>query len=471
MKYIFCLFCLFCALPLEAAPQRPVEKMTFLDNGKVKVGCDLSLGGAITHLSTPGKTNMVNSHDLGRQVQMSYYSGPSPLIIDGKRPAAHWAFLGWNPIQSGDHGYNPSRVQEYHNDGKRIRLQCVPMLWPHDNIPAECVFEMDVKLDGYTVEITGRLKNKRKDKKLYPARDQELPAVYLNGPYHRLFTYSGAKPFTAGPMTQIVKKKAEPGPWSYWFATENWAALVNDDNFGVGVWHPGAYRFVGGFSGAPGKGGTKDAPTGYIAPLAVMHLDHNITHEYRTILIVGSLADIRQHIHARSKVPKPPHYVFTNQRLGWSHHGFGDTGWPIKGKLDLRLTEKSGELVGPVGFWQAKEAPTLTVEAGLKTRAQQGRIYWATLEEPTFAAKRSVSFAIKGDGKIRSYTIPLSKQMGYVGVITQLRLDPIEAGESGDGVEIKAIGFTPLSRGSGGKSGLREALGPLDNAFGASQAR
>ena len=56
---------------------QPAPKMAFLDNGKVRIGLDLSLGGAVPFISSqdhPG--NIINSANLGRQIQISHYSGP-----------------------------------------------------------------------------------------------------------------------------------------------------------------------------------------------------------------------------------------------------------------------------------------------------------------------------------------------------------------------------------------------------------
>ena len=69
--------------------------MTFLDNGEVRVGMDLALGGAVTFISSrdhPG--NIINSADLGRQIQMSHYSGPWPFEVGDKIPHKTWAGLG-----------------------------------------------------------------------------------------------------------------------------------------------------------------------------------------------------------------------------------------------------------------------------------------------------------------------------------------------------------------------------------------
>src|SRR6478672_11735591 len=76
--------------------------LSWLDNGTIRLGVDLDLGGAITWLSKSGDSlNIINTHDWGREVQMSFYSGPIPFVAGDKRPAAAWAGLGWNPVQAG----------------------------------------------------------------------------------------------------------------------------------------------------------------------------------------------------------------------------------------------------------------------------------------------------------------------------------------------------------------------------------
>ena len=75
--------------------QQPAPKITFLDDGEVRIGMDLALGGAVTFISSkdhPG--NIINSADLGRQIQMSHYSGPWPFEVGDKKPHRAWAGLG-----------------------------------------------------------------------------------------------------------------------------------------------------------------------------------------------------------------------------------------------------------------------------------------------------------------------------------------------------------------------------------------
>ncbi|MBP5621744.1 MAG: hypothetical protein J6X44_06995, partial [Thermoguttaceae bacterium] len=92
------------------------EPMRYIENNRVKLGLDLSLGGAVTYLEDKlnHSGNMINSFDWGRQIQLSYYSGPTPYVgPNGEQPSPSWAGLGWNPIQSGDCGGFRSQVLDF----------------------------------------------------------------------------------------------------------------------------------------------------------------------------------------------------------------------------------------------------------------------------------------------------------------------------------------------------------------------
>jgi hypothetical protein len=447
--FILALGCAAGALLAEPhrAGQSPAQaddrRMSYLDNGVIRLGVDLDLGGAITHLSTskPGD-NVVNSFDWGRQIQMSHYSGPVPFTPNGKQPRGDWAGLGWNPIQVGDCFGNRSKIIEHRNDGKSIYVRCIPMQWPLNNEPGECTFECWIELNDNTAKVRSRMVNRRSDKTQYPARGQELPAVYTNGPLWRLMTYAGDKPFTNDTLVQQPAKM----PWSNWEATENWAALVNDGGWGLGVWNPGAYSFIGGFAGKPGTGGPKDNPTGYIAPTGNEIIDYNIDEEFEYTLILGRVDEIRQYVYAHAQKPAPPMYRFEKDRRHWSYAEATDAGWPITGELNVKLDGKHPELLGPTAFWSAKEAPVLYIEAACHAAQPHGRVYWRRHDSPAYSADKSLPLELTSDEKFHVYEVPLGSSAEYRGAITGLRIDPVAAGGAGDFIRIKSVSLRKPER-------------------------
>ena len=70
------------ALALAAASVRPAasagdDSFLFLDNGRVRVGVDVTRGGSIGWLSASGGRNLVNHADMGREVQLRRVGGES----------------------------------------------------------------------------------------------------------------------------------------------------------------------------------------------------------------------------------------------------------------------------------------------------------------------------------------------------------------------------------------------------------
>ncbi len=423
---------------IAAVPPAGAARTGYLDNGHIRLGVNLDLGGAITYMSKSGTdVNLINSFDWGRQIQMSHYAGPIPFTPNGKQPKPEWAGLGWNPIQSGDAFGNRSRMLDYRNDGKEIYVKSVPMQWPLNNEPGECTFECWIHLDGNTARVRSRMVNSRSDMTQYSARDQELPAVYTNGPWCRLMTYRGDKPFTGDAISQIPSKF----PWSGWQATENWAALVNDAGWGLGIWEPGATTFIGGFFGKTGSGGPKDAPTGYIAPLQVEILDHNIAYEYQYVLILGALDEIRNYVTAHTPKRIPPSYRFVKDRQHWHYENASDTGWPIAGELNIVPQGGNPQLIGPMQMWEARSAPTLIIDAAFTTDQTHAKLFWKRSDAPEFSEDRRITFSTIPDGKYHTYVVNLSHSPEYRGAITGIRLDPAMSGKPGESIRVKTIAF------------------------------
>ena len=439
---------------LRAAGQS--EKLSTLTDGKLTVGADLNRGGAITLLKhAEDGRNLVNNHDCGRQIQQSYYSGPRPFDPNGTMHPA-WNNWCWNPIQVGDVYGNRAEVVEHRNDGREIYTRTIPLHWALNNVPGECTFETWIRLQGGVVKVRCRLNNHRSDKTQYHAHGQELPALYTVGTLHRLFTYTGTRPFTGDSLERIENNGP---PWTGWLGTENWAALVDEDDWGVGLHHAGALKYTGGFHGEPGVGGSSDRHTGYFAPLHLEILDHNITYGYEFTLIPGTLQEIRDWVYEHRPEPRP-NYVFRSDRQHWRYRNAGDAGMPVEGHLTVRPGPGDPQMIGPRCAFRAEQVSKLYVRTRYRlsdpdSGQLQGRLYWQNAtddraEPGRWSNDRSVAFTVR-NGELRTYELDMSESPGWHGLITGLRFDPVPSGKGDDRVDVMGIGHDPglLEKGAG----------------------
>ncbi|MGC8625695.1 MAG: hypothetical protein ACP5VQ_10600 [Phycisphaerae bacterium] len=430
--------------------------MSYLDNGVIRVGVDLRMGGAITWLSKSGdRINLINDYDRGREVQMSDYSGPIPYIPPGKQILPAWRSLGWNPVQAGDAFGHASRVTYFQNSGRSLVVRCIPMQWPLDDVPSHCTFETQLKLEGPAVYVSCVLRAFRKDHTQYQAVRQEMPALYTSSRFYRLFTYKGAKPFTHAPVSCLdpasrIAKALSATPsglpvlWaSHALMTENWAAMVDKSGFGVGIWEPGSYSFASGFFGRPGLGNPHSYASGYMSPRQIELIDHNIRFAYRYILIVGTVKAIRQYVYAHAHRVLSPVWRFDRCRRHWSYVHAHDTGWPIKGHLNISLAQGDPEMIGPVAFWQASQNPVLYIDAKFTGAHGAARVFWRGIDTPGFSAGNSLTFPIRGDGHYHIYAIRLAASNTYRGAMIQLRVDPVLdwRGRPDAWCAVRSIGF------------------------------
>jgi len=412
----------------------------FIENEHIRVGITRKWGGAITHVSVPGGPNIINSHDLGRQIQQSYYSGPPNYQKAGKQKSKEWAAFPWNPIQTGDAYRNGSKVVDVRTGTNSLYVKTIPMLWPMNDDPGECTMETWITLDPMRPAFTykARLTNHRSDKTQYKGGAQEVPAVYVNGPYHHLMTYTGDKPFIGDALRELRNDHNESWPWVNSFPTEGWAALVDDSGSGIGVIVDYPLEFHGGFYGKRGVGGETDASTGYMSPIASEILDHNVVFDYKVDFVVGMLDDIRAAAKRKHR-SRLPAWDFSERRSGWIYQTGTDAGFPLKGR-GLGGTPEPGletlRLLGPYSFWQANAAKRVRVQITANSPGTM-RVFWRGLPpadastKPSlwaawrgtwFANERSVSQAY-AVGKKRWLTVELSNNPNYKGAICGLGMD------------------------------------------------
>lgn len=426
-------------------------KQLFLTNQKVRMGIDLNSGGAITYLSEAGSTiNMVNIPDLGRQIQTALYGGPNPYSQNGKKPVDYWRNLGWNPVQTGDYYNHPSRIISYQQGENTLYVKSVPLVWPLFDELAECMFEHWYELRDNVVHVRCHVTVYRSDTTHYEARTQEMPCVYLNGPYYRIVSYVGTKPFTNDAVSEFI----DGGNWYYRHSSENWTALLNDQGRGLGLYRPGEVRFGSAKFGVGRTGGEYDLDSGYMNTQPFLVIDHNGEYDYEYTLILGSVSDIRQYVYSQPRPAKYPDYRFVNDRLGWYYRNTRDTGWPIQNELTVHWERDSLHKVGfhiasPMTAWYAADVPRIYIQAAFQTKATSARFFWLKPEEHTEiteAPGRYVDFPIVGDGQFRTYEINTSQLGGWNGLIAQIALTSPESqatNGAGSMVRIRSVTTTP----------------------------
>lgn len=439
---------LLAVLALHAGePPRPEPRMSFLDNGTVRIGADLTLGGAITHLSHRDRPqNLINSHDLGRQIQMSHYSGPIPFQPAGKQLKEEWKGIGWNPIQTGDVFGHPSRVLEHRNDGRELYVKCIPMHWPLENMPGECTYETWTTLDGATATMRFRATNARPDTTAYHARMQELPAVYVISRLHRFMAYVGERPFTGGELTHLENDFTKPWPWTRRIASEGWAALVGGDGWGLGVAGAGIFQFDGGLFGKAGSDDVRGSATAYVAPVRIESFDHDLVYEYRTVLTLGTLAEIRTRLVALAERGLPA-WTFAEGRSHWHVEGGLDAGRPREGMWRVPLEAGAPRLVSPVRCWRAEDAASVELDAACAGGSTTLRLRWRCLGdgEPWNPA-RVLTVPAAGDGAFARQRFAVAGHPHWTGLVTGIAIETVEGARPGAELALRRVAVLPAGR-------------------------
>lgn len=246
------------------------EHWLFLDNGHVRLGVNIDAGGCLGWFSpSHSANNLLNAYDHGRYVQQSYYGDPDGSDWNGKP----WRY---NPVQGGSWKGVPATVLEQKADKHSLYVKTKPRQWASGADVDDMVMEQWFTLEGglarlkYRMTYTGKTEHK--------PTHQELPAVFVTPRCDTLvFTQDG----------KLVRQ--QPGAANeYPKLPERWAAWVDKNDQGLGIWFPHAdlvtcYRVRG----------TGVADCSYLAPLQTFGLKPGQVFEYEVVLAIGSVEQIK----------------------------------------------------------------------------------------------------------------------------------------------------------------------------------
>jgi hypothetical protein len=261
------------------APGMNAAKWVYLDNGQIKLGVKESSGAGIAYLSLSGSDrNLLNHFDHGRLVQQSYYGQKDGTLWAGKP----WR---WNPVQGGDYKHGAAKVLEIKSTKTTLYAKSLGRHWSGCVDLPEVTFEQWITLTGKVAHV--RYQMTYTGTNSHPKVHQEVPAVFIEPDLPTLVTYTGEKPWTGDAL-----HTSQPGwPNENRRITENWAAYVDKDNFGVGAYVPIASKITCYRYNAGGK--TQHGACSYFAPIIDLEIKPGTVFAYDLYLTLGQPEEMR----------------------------------------------------------------------------------------------------------------------------------------------------------------------------------
>ena len=253
------------------------EQWTFLDNGDIRLGVNMSAGACVGWFSHSRSTkNLLNSTDEGRYLQQSYY---------GDKDGSEWDHKPWryNPVQGGSWKREPSVVLETKADKMSLYAKTRPRHWATGKLLDEIIYEEWITLDGGLARLHFKMTYSGEHE--HQPTHQELPALFVQPEYDTLvFCENGKAPWKNEPLT-----RKQPGyPNEEIKLAEPWIAWVDAHDEGLGLYAPHAtmatcYRWR--------DGGHSDCS--YIAPTGLFALKPGLIFDYEVVLATGTVEQIR----------------------------------------------------------------------------------------------------------------------------------------------------------------------------------
>lgn len=303
--------------------RRKPSGIVYLSDGKVKIGADLTNGGALSYLedldsnvelvksdghiyvdskaseiygsrALNKNVNLINAYDRGRLVQQSYYgtmATPDSGYAGGGTftYGAEWAY---NPVQGGNKYNDPSKIVDYRVTEDSIYVKCRPMDWA---MPAEAItpsyMEATFTLSSGVLHTQCRFTDFSGYKSAFAT--QELPAFYCIEPLNDFVWYNEGKENCKDDM--IFWPDAG---YPNFISDENWCAFRGDrpDSFGIGLYTPGENTFLAGIYGRESTETADPAfevPTSYVAVVKAIEFKSFAPFEYDYYIATGTTEEIR----------------------------------------------------------------------------------------------------------------------------------------------------------------------------------
>lgn len=292
------------SVSFEKADVFPGETF-FFENERYRVGVELIWGGGLSYIQdkkckVPGLVNLLNHCDTGRLVQQSYYGTGRPPYVLGEFMNSKWVY---NPVQGGDRGGFKSKLVDAEVRDNEVYIKCRPRDWGHCGGVTYSYMENWYRLNGDYLEVDNRFCDYSGWE--HPCNNQELPAFYTVSYLGNYYWYDGDKPWAGDTLSHKDDLPFWPTDWDYCTTkykpenTERWAAFVDDNLYGLGLYCPQTDRWIYGRNAYDGSKDPAGQPCNYIAPCRHIKLACYKPLTYSYLICAGQLDEMRERFLSR----------------------------------------------------------------------------------------------------------------------------------------------------------------------------
>ena len=428
-----------------AETSRPGNNQGYIDNGTLRVGVDLTVGGVVAYIYSSGNNsyNYVNNPfwgngnlDKGRQLQYMVYASPDGSVVaNGEGPyeeagqstrywrgrsqngtrgtpgsADYGASIGYNIVEGGDEGQNgvSGDVLTYHNQNNVIYTKGNGRQWDMDNIPGKVDIEKWVHfVAGYSnvFRVHYRITMKRTDSPWgsrfsFRYAPQELPCFYTH-PDFRTYKYCQGQPYTNAGLNS---RTGGPGINSNSVeTTENFIIAQRPDGRCIGL--------IGDF-GRFNTGNFDDAA--YVNHDPNLHFDPtNAVIEGDNYVVIGTEAEVRAFYYSLPHKTGKPEYVFNSRsRHAFSYHHGKDQfetnvtdGLQVRANLDSEGGGRDYQWRAPNQWVDGRAVKKIYIRASFTGASKYMWFNWRKAGNSTDYHK---AFEVINDGQVRTYEVDLT---------------------------------------------------------------
>ena len=451
----------------------------YLENQRFKVGLRLVWGGGITFIQdkqckVEKLGNLINTHDAGRLVQQSYYgTAGNDEYQPGVYNDTKWVY---NPVQGGDQYWNHSRLIDIIVSKNSVYVKSQPQDWSLDGEITPSYMENTYTIYDDRIVVDNRFVDFSGWEHRYA--HQELPAFYTVSYLDRFSYYNGLSPWTDDGLISHDglpfcggEEKAQCYFKLFESNSETWCAWTNaDDNYGIGLYVPGADMLLAGRFGDGSSKKPNDNSCSYVAPVNTLMIESFVPIEYSYMIAAGSLEEIRDVFKSNRdfadnaflssqysqniRLPDVP-VSYENIYFGTAEHNkYLDAmnSASVKFNSDHNAVELIVSGADPQvnilygnaeNALMAEDYRKIVIEymipVGNSSKTTVGELFLCTGETVHAEGGKSVTLNYVADGAYHTITADVSELDFWSGKINAVRFDFFNEGDDGDTLFVRSI--------------------------------